>query len=181
MTFPRESKQKFTLLAALILIFSILSSLSCGGNQTETNANTAANANQTSTDANAKNAAASSDDVAALSSQVLLAILPEEVAFREENGKNAGEKKLIAVLKYSEEDAKTVVAQAEKHRPAESVELGSEDWFPAELTAQTPLSGNKMLKGNAFAPNDFLQMPYKNGRLIKIENSNYFILEVATF
>jgi hypothetical protein len=83
-------------------------------------------------------------------------------------------------MKFTEQDAGNLIAQVEKHRPAEAVEVDTEQWFPAELIAQSQLSGNETLKGNAYAPTDFIQLPYKNGRLIKIENSNYFVLELST-
>jgi len=159
------------------LLLSVILSISCG-NQTESNLNGKANTN--AANVSNENSNVSNDDVAALGSQVLLPFIPEEVVWREENVKNSNDKKLIAVMKFTEEDAKNLVAQAEKHRPAEAVEIDTEQWFPAELVAQSQLSGNESLKGNAYAPTDFLQLPYKNGRLIKVENSNYFVLELST-
>ncbi|HEY0051146.1 MAG TPA: hypothetical protein VGB68_17765 [Pyrinomonadaceae bacterium] len=160
------------------LLLSIILSVSCG-NQTEPNANGRTNSNAANI-ANNENCSVSNDDIAALGNQVLLPLVPEEVSFCEENVKDSGDKKLTAVLKFTEEDSKNLVAQAEKHRPAEAVEIGTEQWFPLELSAQSRLSGNESLKGNAYAPTDFLQLPYKTGKLVKIENSNYFILELAT-
>jgi len=160
------------------LLLAVSLSISCG-NQTESNVNGKANSNAAA-NTNNENSCVSNDDVAALGAQVLLSIVPEEVVWCEENVKNSDDKKLTAVMKFTEEEARNLVAQAEKHRPAEAVELGTEQWFPAELIAQSQLSGNESLKGNAYAPTDFLQLPYKNGKLIKVENSNYFVLELAT-
>lgn len=160
------------------LLLAVSFSISCDS-QPESNVNGKANSNA-AVNTNNENSNVSNDDAAALGAQVLLPIVPEEVVWREENVKNPDDKKLTAVLKFTEEDAKNLVAQVEKHRPAEAVEIGTEQWFPAELIAQSQLSGNESLKGNAYAPTDFLQLPYKNGRLTKIENSNYFVLELAT-
>jgi hypothetical protein len=160
------------------LLLAVIFSISCGS-QTESNVNGNSNSNAAA-NTNNENSNVSNDDVAALGSQVLLPIVPEEVVWREENVKDSNDKKLIAVMKFTEEDAKNLVAQVEKHRPAEAVEIETEQWFPAELIAQSQLSGNESLKGNAYAPTDFLQLPYKNGRLVKIENSNYFVLELST-
>lgn len=182
MNFSREHSNKKMILLRILLIVSVLTSFSCGGsngNGGETNSGNNSVANSNRSTINSTNLAVN-DDIAALGSQILLPVVPEEVVFLEENLNNSADKKLTAVLKYGEEDAKNLLAQIQKHRPAEAVEIGTEDWFPAELTAQTRLSGNEMLKGNAYAPNDFLQMPYANGRIIKIENSNYFILELTT-
>ncbi|HEX8247346.1 MAG TPA: hypothetical protein VF599_04110 [Pyrinomonadaceae bacterium] len=162
-----------------LLLLSVILSISCG-NQTEPNANGKANSNAVNVAGGNENSSTSNDDLAALGNQVLLPFLPEEVAWREEPVRNSEDKKLTAVMKFTEEDAKNLVAQAEKYRPAEAVETDTEQWFPAELVAQAQLSGNESLKGSAYAPTDFLQLPYKNGRLVKIENSNYFILELST-
>ncbi|HEX8736990.1 MAG TPA: hypothetical protein VF721_16785 [Pyrinomonadaceae bacterium] len=173
--FPKTAvKSKSTWLLLLSIIFSI----SCG-NQTEPNANGKTNSNAANI-ANNEPSSMFNDDAAALGSQVLLPFVPEDVRFVEENIKNTNDKKLTAVMKFTEEDAKNLTAQAEKHRPAEQVEIGTEHWFPEELVAQSQLSGNESLNGKAYAPTDFLQLPYKTGRLVKIENSNFFVLELTT-
>lgn len=173
-SFPKTSVKTKSIW--LLLLFVILS-ISCG-NQTESNG-TNANSNAANVTSN-ENSSAANDDVAALGNLVLLPFIPEEVAWHEENVKDSSDKKLTAVMKLTAEDAKNLAAQAEKHRPAEAVEIGTEQWFPAELIAQSQLSGNESLKGSAYAPTDFIQLPYKNGRLVRIENSNYFILELST-
>jgi hypothetical protein len=174
-SFPKTSIRSKSI---WLLLLSIILSISCGS-QSESNTNGKASPNAANV-ANNENACASNDDVAALGNQVLLPIVPEEVVWCEEGVKDSADKKLTAVMKFTEEEAKNLVAQAEKHRPAEAVEIGTEQWFPAELIAQSQLSGNESLKGSAYASTDFIQLPYKNGRLVKIENSNYFILELAT-
>jgi hypothetical protein len=37
------------------------------------------------------------------------------------------------------------------------------------------------LKGAAYAANDFLQSPYNNGKLTRINDTNYFVLELFSF
>ncbi|HLM00612.1 MAG TPA: hypothetical protein VK400_06120 [Pyrinomonadaceae bacterium] len=170
-------KTSFKTKSIWLLLLSVVFSVSCG-NQTESNAGGKASSNSAQVAGN-ENSCVSNDDVAALGNQVLLAFVPEEVVWCEEKAKDSDNKKLTAVMKFTEEDAKNLVAQAEKHRPAEAVEVGTEQWFPLELNAQSRLSGNESLKGNSYAPTDFIQLPYKNGRLIKIEDSNYFILELS--
>jgi hypothetical protein len=174
-SFPKASLKSKSI---WFVILSVILSISCG-TQTESNTNGTANSNAANV-ANNENSNVSNDDVAALGNEVLLPIVPEEVVWHEETVKNSSDKKLTAVMKFTEEETKNLVAQAEKHRPAEAVEVGTEQWFPLELSAQSRLSGNESLKGNAYAPTDFLQLPYKNGRLVRIENSNYFILELST-
>lgn len=173
--FPKTSIQAKSI---WFLLLSVILSISCG-NQTESNTNGKANSNAANI-TNSENNTDFNDDVAALGNQVLLPFVPVDVRFVEENIKDTNDKKLTAVMEFTAEDAKNLAAQAEKNRPAEAVEIGTEQWFPEELVAQSQLSGNESLKGNAYAATDFLQLPYKNGRLIKIENSNYFVLELST-
>lgn len=160
----------------LSIIIGLMFFTSCSNQPPANSGNSAQNSNSAN-----ENTTASKDDTAELNSMVLLPFVPVETVFREENDKNKlDQKKLVAVLKFTPEDANNLIAQAEKHRPAEAVQVGTEDWFPAELVAQTQLSGDEMLKGKAYGANDFLQMPYKTGKLIKVDNSDFFILEVST-
>jgi hypothetical protein len=178
-SFPKKKKTSIRAGAIwLLLLLPVILSISCG-NQSESNdGNGKANSN-TPNVVNG-NSTIANDDIAALGNQVLLPAVPEEVRFVEQDVKNTSDKKLTAVMRFTAEDAKNLAAQAEKHRPAEAVEIGTENWFPEELVAQSQLSGTESLNGNAYAPTDFMQLPYKGGRLIKIENSNYFVLELST-
>jgi hypothetical protein len=131
------------------------------------------------------------DNIEELELMVKLPAHPEEVSWREEQPQNQPAaqrersqnqpqtgKKLTAVLKFSAEDANKIIAQAETHKPAEFSQFATESWFPAELIAQSELSGDETLKGNAYAANDFFQPPYTDGKITRVENSNYFILEL---
>lgn len=121
---------------------------------------------------------------------IKLNTLPEETVYLETNlnTKNdapnvpaPNEKKLVAVMKFSPENAAQIVAQAEKHKATELSDIDAESWFPAELVAQSQLTGDEFLKGVTYAPNDFLQTPYSKGKLTRINNTDYFILELTTF
>jgi len=88
--------------------------------------------------------------------------------------------KLIAVLKFKPEDAQKVVEQASTHKPPTETSVNVENWFPPELVAKSQESGDETIKGTVYAPNDFAQMPYQNGTLTHIADTNYFILELVT-
>ncbi len=123
----------------------------------------------------------SKDDIAELNSMIRLPYLPEEVTWHEEqSSKDPNNKRLVAVMRFSEQDEKALIREAEKYSQPQPTELEVEDWFPAELIAQNELSGDETLKGSAYSATDFIQMPYKKGRLVKIENSHYFVLELST-
>lgn len=165
---------------AYTLLMTGLFSISCSNlNSSNSNSNRASQSNTNSENAPAK------DDVSELLTIVRLPELPEEVVWREENAGRADnrvpgptDRKLVAVLKYDAETAAKLVAQIEKNKKPESAEIGVEGWFPEELTAQSQISGNEMLKGTTYGANDFFNMPYGNGKITRIENTNYFVLEL---
>jgi len=88
-------------------------------------------------------------------------------------------KKLIAVFRLTPADSAKVVAEAEKVRPPQAVNIASETWFPAELIAQSAMSGDDSLNGKSYVANSFLQDPYKSGTISRIDNTDYFVLEVS--
>lgn len=139
------------------------------------------NANRTeSSQTNQSNdAQAIKDDVEELGKIVKLPLEPEEATYREENQSAPNEKKLTAVLKFSAADAAQIAVQAEKYKPAAAAEIEAEDWFPAELVAQSQLSGDETLKGFEFAANDFFQPPYENGKLTRVGETDFFVLELT--
>lgn len=175
MQISRNIFRKFFLL--LIAIFTLFFVNSCNKSSVE---NTNANQNTANT-ANPETTKAPKDNVEELSSLIKLPEMPEEAVWREEDIENPKGKKLTAVLKYSQENIGKIAGSAENNKPPAPVQIGTEDWFPDELTAQTQLSGNETLKGTAYGANDFYNPPYQNGKLIKIQDTNYFILELTTY
>jgi hypothetical protein len=154
--------------------------------------NTAENANaglpEQAVNQSSENSNKIGDTVESLKTIIPLPFEPEETVWREESVKvsNAenkpvpvNNKKLTAVLRFTAEDADKMASQAETHKPPTHAQIQTEDWFPAELIAQSELSGDETLKGMYYAANDFMQPPYTEGQIIRIENSNYFILELS--
>ncbi len=169
-------------------LFLMLVSLNaCSGNKTA-NANASApNANQT---VNSSGETIVQDDVEELARIIKLPLLPEEATYSETKppSKNAAsqnsaphEKRLVAVLRFSPEDAAKIVAAAEKYQSPAPSDIDAETWFPPELVAKSQETGDEFLKGNAYAANDFLQPPYQTGKLTRVNDSNYFVLELTAF
>lgn len=180
---------KFTRVNLIVfLIFAILLSSACNnensaGNNAE---NSLKNLNQTA-DSIGRNANSSNDDIDELERIIKLPFLPEEANYWEENlpvsnanQNSVSNKKLIVVLKFSPENAAQLINQIEKIKPPGDSTIDSESRFPAELVAQSQLSGDETLKGKSYAADDFLQPPYKNGKITRIENTDYFVLELTT-
>lgn len=171
---------KFTLVnLTAILIIVILFSSACN-NDNPPNADDAStkNSNQIGA-ANGENIGSANDDIDELGKIIKLPLPPEEVSYWEENSteKNKG---IIAVLKFSPENAAQLVSQIEKIKPPFDSQIDAESRFPAELVAQSQLSGDETLKGKSYAADDFLQPPYKSGKITRIENTDYFVIELTT-
>jgi hypothetical protein len=166
-----------------LIILALLVSLFAGSCTDSRDANSN-NGNQAG-NVNAKHSNPVKDNAEELAALIKLPVLPEEknderVEWREETVNQKG-RKLTAIIKYNEANTAQIIALAEKHKPAVPVELGVEDWYPEELTAQTQLSGNESLKATAYAANDFVNPPYSHGRLVRINESNFFVLELTTY
>ncbi|CAN5632303.1 hypothetical protein BH24ACI2_BH24ACI2_03020 [soil metagenome] len=167
-----------------VFFLSIFSFNGCDKNE---NNNINQSVNQT---VNNDNANIPKDDVEELEKIIKIPFPPEEVTWRETDLDTKGNdnrvpaangKKLTVVLKFSAEEANKIIEQAEKYKPAAASDVDAEDWFPAELIAQSQLSGDGNLKGTSFAANDFLQAPYVNGKITRISNTDYFVLELTSF
>ena len=119
---------------------------------------------------------------------IRLPLPPEEAVWREDalgkpgNDRVPGptDKKLVAVLRYSREDAEKLAFMADKHRPVLNETINTESWYPAELIAQSQVSGDETLKGKSYGANDFLNPPYSDGKLTRIDGTDYFVLELYT-
>ncbi len=131
------------------------------------NANTAANS------ANS-NVAATKDDLEEFGKIVKLPFTPEEVTWRETK-----DKKIIAVLRFSAADAQNLIKQIEKQKQSAPVEINAENWFPPELIAKSQQSGDETLKGKEYAADDFFLAPFNKGKITRIDDTNYFILELS--
>lgn len=165
----------------LLLLFTGALFFGCGSQPADNAA-----VNQTNVqNENANVAANVTKDDAELSLIVKMPFEPEETVWREESlsakspaSRAPGGKKLTAVLKFSAEKANRLVEQAQTHGAPQPIKISTENWFPAELVALSELSGDETLKGTSYAANDFFQPPFAEGKLTRIENSDYFILEL---
>jgi hypothetical protein len=119
------------------------------------------------------NASGVRNDVEELGLRVNVPFETEELVWKE----FPAEKKLIAIMRFTPEDSAKVVAEAEKVRISTRVDVTSETWFPQELIAQADMTGDDRLAGSSYAGNNFLLPPYTEGSLIRVDNTDYFILQ----
>lgn len=153
-------------IAATLLYLVVFTS--CGGSSSNSNTQPATSANGSSA-----NSSSSKTNVEELGMLINVPYESDEAFWKED----AAQKKLIAVLRFPPAEANRLIADAEKTRPPQRVSLTPESWFPAELVAQSDMSGDA-LNGQSYAANAFLQPPYNDGRITRIEDSDYFVLEV---
>lgn len=111
----------------------------------------------------------------------------EEVAWKEQSlGKAesnsrvpaANERKLVAVLRFSDEESAKLVSSLATRGTPEQVSLSPEEWYPAELVAQSEFNGEAGLRGESYPADDFYQSPYLSGKITRIAGTNYFVLEL---
>ena len=164
-----QPKAVFALFAFFV---SFVSFSACG--TSDADSNQTANVNKAANITNS-NANTTKDDLEDFGKIVKLPFQPEEVSWRETT-----DKKLIAVLKFSASDAQNLIAQIEKQKPAQLNAINAENWFPPELVAKSHQSGDETLKGKEYSANDFLLASYNNGKITRIDDTNYFILELST-
>ena len=107
---------------------------------------------------------------------VKLPVEPEEVSWKEDSAK----KQLIAVLRFSPENAGKLSAEIEKSGQPAVEDLPVESWYPAELVAQGELTGESTVKGKSFPADPFLNPPYTKGKITRVENTDYFILQISS-
>lgn len=85
-------------------------------------------------------------------------------------------KRVLAVMRYSTADANKIVAEAGGNPEGQTIQV--ETWFPDELIAQSEMSGDNALKGIAYPATAFYQEPYTDGKITRVEGTDFFVLEL---
>lgn len=171
--------QRFKIAIILALIFFVQIASSCGGagNSNSADSNTPTTPSPDPVFLGVKD---NTDEFAAL---VKLTIEPEDVTWKETAASGTttspSQKKLLAVMRFTPENAKKIVELAQKIKSGEQVSIPGESWFPTELVTQSELSGNDTITAIAYSAEDFYLPPYSAGRISHIENTDFFILELT--
>ena len=152
----------------LASFLAVLSSIGCGPAADSNTANVSANAPASNSDVENTN-------VEQLRLLIAMPYEPDDVVWRG----GPDEKKLTAVLRFSTVDADKLTEDAKKIKQPTAAKISSETWFPAELIAQGDISGDDTLKGTSYAAKQFFQPPFNDGKLTRIEGTDYFVLELS--
>ena len=162
---------RFSTPAVLIILVALQILTSCSnpnGNSNVANAS-AANASNTAQ-------TGPKDNIEELGMLVRLPFVPEEVAWEEK----PDQKKLVAVLRFSPENASKMAAEVAKNGQPSADTLTVESWYPNELIAQGELTGESTVKGRSYPAEPFLNPPYTKGKITHVENTDYFILQISS-
>ncbi|MBK7706249.1 MAG: hypothetical protein IPN69_09875 [Acidobacteria bacterium] len=159
----------------VVLVFLFLSFVSgcVSGQKTGNSNNRSANTNSNSDSSNAK------DNIEDLEAIIRLPFHPEEALYREEPAAGPEKpRKLTVVLKFSAEEANKIVETSAKGNAGQPFEIETESWFSPELVAMSQESGNETIKGTTYPATEFTQAPYNDGKVSRIEGTNFFIVEL---
>ena len=162
---------QFLRLSALALLLSIPFLLNCSSPGENNNLANSVGANSSNT-ANT----GPKDNIDEFGLLVRLPVEPDEVAWEEK----PEQKKLIAVIRFSPGNAEKMAAEVAKNGTPAAEELSVESWYPNELIAQGELTGESSVKGQSYPADSFLNPPYTKGKITRIENTDYFILQISS-
>lgn len=160
---------RFSKLALVLLLSTQTFFLACSDRADNINSSNSARAN-------ASDAHATKDNAEELGLLVHLPFEPEEVAWQE----IPEQKKLIAVIRFTPENAAKMSAEVSKNGQGSPETVSVENWYPNELKAQGELTGESVVKGQSFPAEPFLNPPYTKGKITRIENTDYFILQISS-
>lgn len=167
-TIDRMSITRFA--AILALSSTALLSLACGGpSSNESNAENPSAQQRANANANA-----AGTNVEELGVIINVPYEAEDVVWKQ----SPDRENVLAVFRFSAADADKVVTDAKAIGPSSNVVVNAESWFPDELIAQSDASGDNSLKGVSYPADRFYLEPFKQGRITRIDQTDYFVLEL---
>jgi hypothetical protein len=158
-------------LAAAIQLLSGCSGPSPGAN----NANSAneANANR-AVEPGMEGARDNADELRTL---IRLPYEPEDLVWKE-YAADKQRRRLLAVLQFTTEDTRKLVEASSRIRPGTPATVPTEKWFPKELVTQSEMSGEEGVQATSYAADEFFQQPFSEGTLSRVNNTDFFVLEL---
>lgn len=127
------------------------------------------------------------DSVEELQGLIRLESEPEEVVFSVQKldaeaakkiARPVGSSRLIAVLRYEEGSDAALSEALKREGEGQPISMDIETWFPAEIVAQGQTSSDSTVRGRAFSAKALLAAPYSDGRVVAIEGSRFYVIEM---
>ena len=103
------------------------------------------------------------------------ALEPEDIVWHQ----NEKQKKIVAVFRLDEENTKKLTDQLAARSPGSAKSVTVEDWFPPELIAGGEATDASTVDGTAYPADDFYQPPFSLGTITRINNTDFFVIEVS--
>lgn len=100
---------------------------------------------------------------------------PEDILWQQ----SESPKKIVAVFRLDEESTKTLSDKLAGKTQGAARTVNVEDWFPAELVTGGEATGNSSVDGTAFPADEFYQAPFTQGTITRINNTDFFVLEIS--
>lgn len=141
-------------------------------------------ANSASNNANAGTALAQtgkegvSDNPQELAALITFTLEPDDLAWKEFPAKDGQRKRVLAVFQFGPEETRKLVERVAKIRPAKQVSLTIEKWFPTELTTQSEMNSDEGIPAVSYAADEFYLEPFTEGTLSRVDNTDFFVLEL---
>ncbi len=102
-------------------------------------------------------------------------LLPEDIVWQQFESP----KKIIAVFRLDEGDTRNLAEQLAAGSQGAAKSVTVEDWFPTELIAGGEATGGSTVDGTAYPADGFYQPPFSQGTITRINNTDFFVLEIA--
>lgn len=130
-----------------------------------------------------------SDDIEVLAQNINLPFRPAEAKWQAKTMGNLNSSvpgptdyELTAVLKYTDADAQMLIKRLEEI-PVDK-KIGSikvKEWFPEDVrSAAQKINDQIVIEGANYSPDLYLRSPYSGGKLIRVGNTNNFVLVTFT-
>ena len=159
-------------LYTLGFLVTIVLTMACGPKQASTNNSTPAPAN-VNTEATVDGAKTSAEELGNL---ITMPFEAQDVVWKQ----SKDQKRIVAVIRFDPEDTQKLAAECQKFGPVQNGTVDAQTWFPDDLTAQSDLHGDEPLSGKAYAANPFFQDPYNTGRVVRVNGTDYYVVELTS-
>lgn len=121
------------------------------------------------------------DSLEELEALITLPFQPEDLVWKEfvagTNGNVQG-RRLLAVFQFSPNDAKELIDRSAKLGVGSPAQIPVEKWFPAELIAQSEMSGDEGIAVTSYPADEFYRDPFRKGTLSNVDKTDFFVLDL---
>jgi len=163
-----------SVILALFFSFQILSG--CGSQSSNTNSSNTANQN-TAAAAPQPEKDGVKDNAEELGTLIKMPFEPEDLVWKEVPAGDSG-RRILAVFQLTPDDTKKLLEMSSRIRPGSPVNLPTEKWYPPELVSESEMNNDEGIKATSYAADEFFQPPFSEGKLARVGESDFFVLEL---